>query len=715
MTKSFYANINIITHRGRMRSLFIRIIPVFILLFCAAAKPSCNVSAKCTYDIESAEFNVDFDKDGNAVITESWSIRNINGDMPFFKKTMDLGIDDIQLLSIMVDNKKIENKESDSSYGLGCFGKNKSELIITKHDDPDEADYKIKYKLLNAIRSEGRRAVFQYIFISKSDQMEIDKVRITVNIPEKDKKTYAKISCGDLVFDGDCLRCEADDLTDNLGLMIDMPESGFDLSESDELKEENDKSVLSLYNSYKIKNASFDVDLTSDKSAAITESFDFEYFKNGELPVKTMDGNDLKEFSFYINDKEVKNTESEIYYIMGNNGKITFLPYNEDDKVSYKIKYVIDNAIMNYDSFDEIRAGFEYCFLNAADSLKAENTLIKVRLCDEWKETNVIKLSQGNYSFDGNTLYCTAENAEGELYLQLDLYSVISMKGLNDPDDITDSTEINKSDKTGFIITIILFIFLLVCFILSKNEKINSLYYSDISINNLFFGLKKKSFPDFMRKITETMENKEMSFMWVPCLYNKVENGNIFFLGIFEMIKDGKAELNDNGIKILKSEYHMYSESKNINTMHKEFIDNLIIPLKPAESGEYYELPYSYITKIIHDKDYSKIFFNNIKRWQSNYTVSIQNSEKYKSEKNIDKLKKDIGKIIQYYRVSIPASSEVYLYDILKDPALVKEIDYLTIVKLLAHKNDRNMITVNDKEADNNSDLFKMCVAFSCH
>lgn len=164
------------------------------------------------YDIKSADFDVVLDEEGNALIHEIWVVNQEGKRYGFTKEVAnpvyELKYDSLEVLDFKIDgkpcNEVVDNKYvTDNTYFAGDktvnwedykqeedLGVEVSEPILRhswfKQAENEEVVYEATYKLNNVVKQiDEDSAGFRYEFLNKYFRSTIDKLNITIKIPDK--------------------------------------------------------------------------------------------------------------------------------------------------------------------------------------------------------------------------------------------------------------------------------------------------------------------------------------------------------------------------------------------------------------------------------------------------------------------------------------------------------------------------------------------------
>ncbi len=199
---------------GKVFRLFCMFIPVLLVLI----MPVQQISAEDKeYSVKGAEFEVDFEENGSAVISESWDVSYVQGDFTRFYKDINDPLnqleyyEDIEVLSCSIDGKEAQWQDStdrvDNHYTLI---KNSSpvahEMDWFLAVSNRTVNYQVKYRIKDAVRlNENNEAVFAYRFIGENFSQPVLYVSVKVNTPEKDAVTGTSFTSGEDYFEGNTL------------------------------------------------------------------------------------------------------------------------------------------------------------------------------------------------------------------------------------------------------------------------------------------------------------------------------------------------------------------------------------------------------------------------------------------------------------------------------------------------------------------------------
>lgn len=164
------------------------------------------------YDIKSADFDVVLDEEGNALIHETWVVNQEGKRYGFTKEVAnpvyELKYDSLEVLDFKIDGETcdevIDNKyTADNTYYAGDktvkwedykqeedLGVEVSEPILRhswfKQAENEEVVYEATYQLNNIVKQiDETHAGFRYEFLNKYFKSTIDRLNITVRMPEK--------------------------------------------------------------------------------------------------------------------------------------------------------------------------------------------------------------------------------------------------------------------------------------------------------------------------------------------------------------------------------------------------------------------------------------------------------------------------------------------------------------------------------------------------
>ena len=191
------------------------------------------------YKVDSAEFEVEYEPDGTAVITEKWAVTYISGNFTRFYKDINNPennlehFDRVELISCSVDGREAEASSSIDRVDYHYFyEKNSSRTSDTihwfLHSSNQTVHYEVKYKIFNSVKLDKHdNAVFCYRFIGDSFPKTVGRTLIKARIPGNTDNVNITCSDGDYFFDGNILTTEAENVSGILKLRVEMDSSEF--------------------------------------------------------------------------------------------------------------------------------------------------------------------------------------------------------------------------------------------------------------------------------------------------------------------------------------------------------------------------------------------------------------------------------------------------------------------------------------------------------
>lgn len=148
------------------------------------------------YDIESAEFIVNLDENGNAEVKEKWNLNFKKGDFTRFKVSRLINPNELENFD-EIQFKGFKNNNSQCFETKDIEKRPEGTYSITKSDDLIEYAWYFRanneklilednYKLTNLVKyTDSGYALFCYRFIGKDFEKDIDNLKITINMPSK--------------------------------------------------------------------------------------------------------------------------------------------------------------------------------------------------------------------------------------------------------------------------------------------------------------------------------------------------------------------------------------------------------------------------------------------------------------------------------------------------------------------------------------------------
>ena len=146
------------------------------------------------YSVDSVDFDVELKSNGDAIITENWTVHYKNGDFTRFYKDINLEVSemekfsDIEIVSIKVNdiecssNGNLDTRE-DFTY-LVESNSSKYTYHIFKSCNKEYVNYNVKYILKDVVKeTKDGYAMFVYRFVGKTFAKPINSCFTTIKAP----------------------------------------------------------------------------------------------------------------------------------------------------------------------------------------------------------------------------------------------------------------------------------------------------------------------------------------------------------------------------------------------------------------------------------------------------------------------------------------------------------------------------------------------------
>ncbi len=154
------------------------------------------------YNVDSVEFIVDYENDGDVCITERWNVSYIKGDFSRFYKDIYnpsriLGsFDDIEFIECSINGndatRAFSSERIDNNYYIEESSDGRTHTINWFLSASDETVcYEVSYILKNAVKTDNSGdAYFSYTFVGEDFAKNIGEVNVEFNISPKDIVWY---------------------------------------------------------------------------------------------------------------------------------------------------------------------------------------------------------------------------------------------------------------------------------------------------------------------------------------------------------------------------------------------------------------------------------------------------------------------------------------------------------------------------------------------
>lgn len=171
---------------------------IVTILFCflfVLLTSSTVYAADKEYNVDGAEFVVNLEEDGDAIITEKWQVTFINGEFSRFYKDIYKDVtslekfSDLDILDVKVNDTSCEKSDSLDRVDYHYFYEENNEtntihwFLNTKNSSNS---YEITYRLKDVVKeTDENKALFCYRFIGANFPKTVDKTTVTIYPPNE--------------------------------------------------------------------------------------------------------------------------------------------------------------------------------------------------------------------------------------------------------------------------------------------------------------------------------------------------------------------------------------------------------------------------------------------------------------------------------------------------------------------------------------------------
>lgn len=215
--------------KNRSFGFFIKSMIFLLTAFCVFAFSVPETADAYSNDnnfIESVDFTVNIEKDGSAVIDESWIVvySGDSRERSFYRMlerpcSQQEYFEGAEILKCFIDNMEVdisddaEDTEQDSFVYLQDEFFCKDDFVWNVKSEGKAHSYKTEYKINDLVKlDENGKAVFSYEFIDDDfyRQLFINRATVTINLPKTDKNAEVLFQNGDYDFNGNTLKAVLD-------------------------------------------------------------------------------------------------------------------------------------------------------------------------------------------------------------------------------------------------------------------------------------------------------------------------------------------------------------------------------------------------------------------------------------------------------------------------------------------------------------------------
>lgn len=187
-----------------LKTKFISCLLILVVLISSFSVISFAVDKN--YNFDSADFYIDFNKDGSATVTEVWKVTYNLGTYQTFYKNIYLAVPDtekfqIKFVEVWVDDVQcslITNTKNPSEYTYALI--NKQDVLsyeIYAKSEKQTREYRVTYVLQNVVKKvDNKYYWFEYRLLPKGYKENIDDFNIYINIPNGITKYDYRLSWG---------------------------------------------------------------------------------------------------------------------------------------------------------------------------------------------------------------------------------------------------------------------------------------------------------------------------------------------------------------------------------------------------------------------------------------------------------------------------------------------------------------------------------------
>ena len=197
-----------------------------ILVLCCAAIIACNCvtglqafADEKSYRTDSADFDITLSENGDATITERWTVTYTSGSFTrFYKDIFDPGNQLEYFPEINVISCHINDTEATPTYSIDridyhyFFERSDSQMYTIhwfKAAQNETINYDITYQIPNAVKiNEYNDAEYCYRLIGYNFPSTVGEVNTNIHLPDIDAVNQATLSSGAFENDGNVLHCK---------------------------------------------------------------------------------------------------------------------------------------------------------------------------------------------------------------------------------------------------------------------------------------------------------------------------------------------------------------------------------------------------------------------------------------------------------------------------------------------------------------------------
>ncbi|MBQ8625937.1 MAG: DUF2207 domain-containing protein [Agathobacter sp.] len=191
-----------------------KIISIFVLFIILLNSLSLTVfAAEQKYTIESADFLIELDENGNATVTETWSVDYEEGKFSRFFKNIYTAVPEdedfiISFKEVLVDGIPcVETDDTDSrkdyTYAV-VHSSDTARYEIYIHSENETREFQVKYVLYHAVKNVNNEYyLFKFRLLPKGFEKKIERATVKINLPDDCEFTDVHINQGSMKNKGD--------------------------------------------------------------------------------------------------------------------------------------------------------------------------------------------------------------------------------------------------------------------------------------------------------------------------------------------------------------------------------------------------------------------------------------------------------------------------------------------------------------------------------
>lgn len=209
-----------------------------VMMVCVFAVPLHASADTKSYSVKSADFDITFSENGDAAITESWTVTYTSGSFTrFYKDIFDPGnqleyFPKVTVLGAHINGEEATAANSIDRVDYHYYFEKSSKQMFTIHwfkaVQNETVNYDITYEIPNAVKlNQDDHALYCYRLIGKNFPKTVSEVTATVHLPENMETYSVQTSTGNFSVEGDTVSCTAYSVSGMYKLRLDMEADSF--------------------------------------------------------------------------------------------------------------------------------------------------------------------------------------------------------------------------------------------------------------------------------------------------------------------------------------------------------------------------------------------------------------------------------------------------------------------------------------------------------